>query len=205
MTTTRARSADGRIERESITAEDSEDETPPARLPNTIGDPGTESPTAMANLRRVWNQILWTKLSCTPFITVMDLNDCEQLQPGVLSYVILWLDVSLPEWMQPGTAPAFFLRPEKLHTTLLRWAPSRVWTQGQCRKLQALGQAIISHHFLSQWEVRPPPWPRSYNFGYSPAKERALTAIRDLMRAAIWDSDPGATFRQDREWHVSWA
>ena len=80
-----------------------------------------------------------------------------------------------------------------------------MWTQGECRKLQALGQVIISNHFMSQWGVRPPPWPRSYNFGYSPAKERALTAIRDLMRAAVWDSDPCATFRTDREWHVSWA
>ena len=59
----RAQSADGRIQRESTAAEDSEDETPPVRQPNTIGDPGIESPTAMTNLRRVWNQILGAFLS----------------------------------------------------------------------------------------------------------------------------------------------
>ena len=159
----------------------------------------------MTNLRRVWNQILWTRLACTPYITVTDLNDDEQIHPGVLSYVTLWLGVSLPDWMQPGTAPTFFLQPARLHTTLLRWAPGRHWTQGGCRRLQALGQAIISNFFMSQWEVRPPPWPRSYNFGYSPAKERALTAMRDLLQEAIWEMDPGATFRAHREWHVSWA
>ena len=99
------------MERQTVTAEDSEDETPPVRQPNTIGDPGIESPTAMTNLRRVWNQILWTRLTCTPYITVTDLDDCEQIHPGVLSYVILWLGVSLPDWMQPGTAPTFFLQP----------------------------------------------------------------------------------------------
>ena len=66
LMTNRAQSADGRIQRESATAEDSEDETPPVRQPNTIGDPSTESPTAMASLRRVWHQVLWTRLSCTP-------------------------------------------------------------------------------------------------------------------------------------------
>ena len=74
MMTNRAQSADGRIQRESAAAEDSEEETPPVRQPNTIGDLGVDSPTAMTNLRRVWNQILWTRQTCTPYITVTDMD-----------------------------------------------------------------------------------------------------------------------------------
>ena len=190
------------MQRSPDVTEDSDEERP-LRQPNTIGDPGAESPTALRNLRRIWKTILWTRLACTPFITVTDLNDAEQIYPGTLSYVILWLGVNTQDILD--LPEGSFLQPARLHTTLLRWAPGRQWTQGECRRLQALGQSIVSNFFMSQWEVRPPPWPRSYNFGYSPAKERALTAIRDLMQEAIWDMDPLATFRDHREWHVSWA
>ena len=85
------------MQRSPDVTEDSDEERP-LRQPNTIGDPGAESPTALRNLRRIWRTILWTRLTCTPFITVTDLNDAEQIYPGTLSYVILWLGVNTTFW-----------------------------------------------------------------------------------------------------------
>ena len=93
----RAQSSDGRLQKAPETEPDS-DEEPPSRKPNTIGDPGIGSPTALNNLRRIWQSILFTRLLLNPYVTVT----AEALACGA----------SKPRWGGWGLTPP---RTQKYH------------------------------------------------------------------------------------------
>ena len=155
------------------------------------------SPTGYVTLGTLWHQVAAQRYMCRPQIEV-----ATELVTG--GWCFAWI---ILHWNSERPGP-HMLRPEKWHTTLLRFSFRPDGTAPDAK--DSLQGQLTTMLYMTipggqlELEVTRPPWRKSWTFGLGGTCKTIVMALLHSSRRLTQIRMPAAIIADDREMHVSW-